>query len=329
MPIAVLVTGGAGYIGAHTCKALATAGYLPVAYDNLSEGHRSFVRWGPLIEADIGDADAIAAACRAYDVSAVIHFTAFALVGESVTDPAKYYWNNVASTLSLLRGLQAANVSRIVFSSSCAVYGTPKQQPITEDAPTDPINPYGASKLMVERMLADFGRAYGTRWTALRYFNACGADPVAEIGELRKQETHLIPRAMMWLQGHLDDFRVFGVDYPTPDGTAVRDYIHVCDLASAHVLALKRLLANGEAGIFNLGTGTGHSVKQVLVEIQRVTEREIPAIAGERRPGDPPILFADVSRARQQLGFATSHSNLRTVIETAWAWHRKAHPRRS
>jgi UDP-arabinose 4-epimerase len=324
----VLVTGGAGYIGAHTCKALAQAGYLPVTYDNLSEGHRDFVRWGPFVEGDIGDTVRVAETCRANEIIATIHFAAHALVGESMLDPAKYFRNNVAATIYFLDGLRSAGVGAIVFSSSCAVYGAPKEQPINEETPTNPINPYGASKLMVERILADCGQAYGLHWAALRYFNACGADREGQIGELRKQETHLIPRAMMWLQGHLDDFRVFGTDYPTPDGTAIRDYIHVCDLADAHVLTLEKLLSDQASGIFNLGTGSGHSVKQVLAEIARITRLNMPPIAGERRPGDPPTLLADPARARNDLGFGPSASDLETIIKTAWAWHQKAHPAR-
>jgi len=231
MARAVLVAGGAGYVGSHTCKALAQAGFFPVVLDNLSTGHQAFVRWGPLVRADLHDSEAVADTIRWHDCAAVLHFAAFAYVGESVSDPAKYYDNNVAGTLSLLNGMRAAGCDKLVFSSTCAIYGQPAQLPIREETPADPINPYGASKLMVERILADFRPAYGLRSTALRYFNACGADPDTEIGELRDPETHLIPRAMMALQGHIEDFAVFGTDFPTPDGTAVRDYIHVADAA--------------------------------------------------------------------------------------------------
>jgi UDP-glucose-4-epimerase GalE len=322
----ILVTGGAGYIGAHTCKALSEAGYTPVTYDNLSTGHVDFVRWGPFIEGNIGDIANVTETCRAYGVVAAIHFAADAIVEESVIEPAKYYRNNVASALSLLDGLRAAGVQNLVFSSSCAIYGAPKDQPITEDTPPNPINPYGASKLMIERVLSDYERAYRLRWMALRYFNACGADPASDIGELRKYETHLIPRAMMWLQGHLDDFRIFGTDYPTPDGTAIRDYVHVCDLAQGHILALRKLLAGGESGAFNLGSGSGFSVKQVLDEIAKVAKVDVPMIAGSRRPGDPPILICDLARARKQLGFEPVNSQLPTIAATAWRWHQKAHP---
>lgn len=328
MKNAVLVTGGAGYVGAHTCKALAHAGYTPVVYDDLSLGHRDFVRWGPLVEGDISDAEAVQRACTKFDIKAALHFAAFALVGESVANPALYYQNNVGGMLGLLNGLRNANVMRMVFSSSCAVYGAPARQPIDEDTPTNPINPYGASKLMAERILTDYASAYDFRSIALRYFNACGADPDAEIGELRSQETHLIPRAMMWLLGHLDEFQIFGANYPTKDGTAVRDYVHVVDLADAHVLALKALLADAQILTFNLGTGEGHSVREVLNQIERTTGQRFPEIAGARRAGDPPVLVANTDRVRRQLGFAPQRSDLETIIRTAWAWHQKAHPRR-
>ena len=328
MQTTILVTGGAGYIGSHTCKRLALAGYKPIVFDNFSTGHRDFVRWGPLVEGDVRDASAVRRACEAHRVSAAIHFAAHALVGESVTDPAKYYSNNVVGTLGLLEGLRAANVDVLVFSSSCAVYGSPVTQLIGETTPLDPINPYGVSKLVAERAIADYGRAYGLRWAALRYFNACGADPDGDVGELHANETHLIPRAMMSLLGHLEQFQVFGADYPTPDGTAIRDYIHVDDLAEAHMLALRRLGAGQESGVFNLGTGRGHSVKEVLKEIARVAGAEIPTIIGQRREGDPPVLVADPARARKQLGFVASRSHIETIVRTAWEWHKKAHARR-
>lgn len=325
----VLVAGGAGYVGSHTCKALARAGFLPVVLDNLSTGHQDFVRWGPLVRADLHDTAAVTEAIRRHGCAAVLHFAAFAYVGESVTDPAKYYDNNVAGTLSLLNGMRAAECDALVFSSTCAIYGQPARVPISEDTPPDPINPYGASKLMVERILADFRPAYGLRSIALRYFNACGADPDGEIGELRDPETHLIPRAMMALQGHIGDFAVFGTDFPTPDGTAIRDYIHVADLAEAHVAALEHLLAGGAGGVFNLGTGHGWSVKQVLGAIEREAGERLPDVAGPRRDGDPAELVADPARARQALGFAPTRSDLETIVRTAWAWHRRAHPKRN
>ena len=328
MQTPILVVGGAGYIGAHTCKALAAAGYTPVTYDNLSTGHTEFVRWGPFIQADIGDTAKVSDTCRAYGIAAAIHFAADAIVAESVAEPAKYYRNNVSGTLSLLEGLRAAGVRNIVFSSSCAVYGAPKDQPIIEDTAPNPVNPYGMSKLMVERILSDYERAYQMRWIALRYFNACGADPDGEIGERRTNETHLIPRAMMWLQGHINEFRVFGTDYPTQDGTAVRDYIHVSDLAQGHILALRQLCAQGQSGLFNLGTGFGYSVKEVLDEISRAANSKIPAISDARRPGDPPVLVCDPARARNQLGFKPTSSELSNIVDTAWRWHQKAHPKK-
>jgi len=329
MKAAVLVAGGAGYVGAHACKALARAGYLPVVLDNLSTGHRDFVRWGPLVQADLRDSAKVAETIRQHACVAVLHFAAFALVGESVAEPAKYYDNNVSGTLSLLAGMRAAECKKLVFSSTCAVYGQPGRVPILESTPRQPVNPYGASKLMVERILSDFRVAYDLRSTALRYFNACGADADNEIGELRDPETHLIPRAMMALQGYIGDFAVFGEDFDTPDGTAVRDYVHVSDLAEAHVSALEQLLSGSPGGVFNLGTGRGYSVKEVLQAIETVTGERLPPAAGPRRPGDPATLVADPSQARQTLGFNPTRSDLATIIGSAWAWHRRAHPRRN
>jgi UDP-arabinose 4-epimerase len=329
MTKAVLVAGGAGYVGAHTCKALARAGFLPVVLDNLSTGHRDFVRWGPLVQADLHDTSRIADTIRQHDCVAVLHFAAFALVGESVTEPAKYYDNNVVGTLSLLAGMRAAGCDALVFSSTCAIYGQPAQVPIVEDTRPDPINPYGASKLMVERVLSDFRPAYGLRSIALRYFNACGADPDSEIGELRDPETHLIPRAMMALQGHVTDFAVFGSDFDTPDGTAIRDYVHVADLADAHVAALRHLLSGAAGGVYNLGTGRGHSVREVLDAIEREAGERLPEVTGPRRAGDPAVLVADPLRARNELGFDPTLSDLATIVRTAWAWHCRMHPRRN
>jgi UDP-arabinose 4-epimerase len=287
------------------------------------------VRWGPLVQADLHDTSTIADTIRQHDCVAVLHFAAFALVGESVTDPAKYYDNNVAGTLSLLAGMRAAGCDAFVFSSTCAIYGQPAQLPIVEDTRPDPINPYGASKLMVERILTDFRPAYGLRSIALRYFNACGADPDSEIGEMRDPETHLIPRAMMALQGHIADFAVFGSDFETPDGTPIRDYVHVADLADAHVAALRHLLSGGPGGVFNLGTGRGHSVREVLDAIEREAGERLPDVTGPRRAGDPAVLVADPARARSELGFDPRLSDLATIVRTAWAWHCRMHPRRN
>ena len=324
---AVLVTGGAGYVGAHTCKALSKAGYLPVVVDNLSTGHASFVRWGPLIEADICNSEAVLSALNGHRVEAVLHFAASAYVGESVTDPQKYYENNVAGSLALLNAMLRADCRKIVFSSSCAIYGEPDQIPIAEQTDKRPVNPYGASKLMVERILSDYSKAYGLSCVSLRYFNAAGADPEGEIGELRDPETHLIPRAMMALQGYISNFSVFGDDYPTPDGTAIRDYVHVADLAAAHVASLERLLQGGPSGAFNLGTGDGYSVKQVLDAISAETGEQLRLETGPRRDGDPPVLIADAALANAQLGFRPKRSELKTIISTAWDWHRQAHPK--
>jgi UDP-arabinose 4-epimerase len=329
MTRSVLVAGGAGYVGAHTCKSLARAGFLPVVLDNLSTGHREFVRWGPLVKADLRDTATVADTIRRHACVAVLHFAAFAYVGESVSDPAKYYDNNVAGTISLLAGMRTAGCDALVFSSTCAVYGQPVQVPIVEVTQPDPINPYGASKLMVERILTDFRLAYGLRSVALRYFNACGADPDTEIGELRDPETHLIPRAMMALQGYIDDFAVFGTDFDTPDGTAIRDYVHVADLADAHVTALEQLLGGSVGGVFNLGTGRGYSVKEVLQAIEHEAGESLPGVTGPRRVGDPAILIADPTRARRDLGFNPVRSDLDIIVRTAWAWHRRTHPRRN
>jgi UDP-glucose 4-epimerase len=255
-----------------------------------------------------------------------MHFAASSLVGESVADPQKYYVNNLAGTLALLDVMRAAGCSRLVFSSTGAVYGNADSKALPENYPCAPINPYGASKWMIERVLSDYRAAYGLGSFALRYFNASGADPAGGIGEQREVETHLIPRAMMALQGHVADFAVFGDDYPTPDGTAIRDYIHVTDLAAAHVLALKLLMAGHSGGVFNLGTGKGFSVRQILAAIAAETGREVPHVVKPRRAGDPTYLVADASAARKTLKFRPSHSDLATIIRTAWAWHQKAHP---
>jgi UDP-glucose-4-epimerase GalE len=325
----ILVTGGAGYIGSHTCKALAAEGFVPVTYDNLSLGDAGRVRWGPLVEGDVRDAAAVARAIADHDAQAVIHFAADAYVGESVADPARYYDNNVGGMIGLLAGMRTAGCGRIVFSSTCAVYGDPATLPISEDTVPAPVNPYGRTKWVCEQMLADYAAAYGIDFVALRYFNASGADLDGELGEDREYEPHLIPRAILHLLGHLPDFQVFGSDFPTPDGTAIRDYIHVADLARAHVLAVQRLL-DGTPGtaarrIFNLGSGVGHSVAEVLAAIATVSGRPLATPTGNRRPGDPPQLVADVAVARDDLGFTARHSALPDIIASAWRWHVKTH----
>lgn len=329
MPENILVTGGAGYIGSHTCKALHRAGFTPVVFDNLSLGHREFVRWGPLVVGDTRDGSQVATAIADHRIKAVVHFAALSSVGESMDAPEKYYENNVGGLLGLLDGMRQSGCETIVFSSTAAVYGEAKVSPITEVAIKNPVNPYGRSKLICEQILDDCRKANGLKAVTLRYFNASGADPEAEIGELRDQETHLIPRAMMALQGYIHDFEVFGSDFPTADGTAIRDYIHVCDLADAHVLALRHLLAGGHGGAFNLGISKGYSVAEVLAEIARTTGRDMEAPKGPRRPGDPVQLIADASHAREALGFAPELSSLETIVRTAWSWHQSAHPLRN
>ncbi|WP_342722985.1 UDP-glucose 4-epimerase GalE [Bradyrhizobium sp. B097] len=324
----ILITGGAGYIGSHCAKAVAEAGFLPVVYDNLSTGHRNFVQWGPLVIGDVADHDKIAATIREHNALAVMHFAAFSAVGESVADPQKYFGNNVAGTLGLLRGMREAGCDRLVFSSTGAVYGNAGRDPIPESAAGPTVNPYGRSKFMIEQMLDDYRAAYQFKSICLRYFNACGADASGTIGELRDPETHLIPRALMALLGHVPDFAIFGEDYETPDGTAVRDYIHVDDLAAAHIAALELLLKGDAGGVFNLGTGTGYSVREVLDAIRAETGEAVPSVVRDRRAGDPPILVADPTRSESGLGFKASRSDLGYIIRSAWAWHQKAHPRR-
>lgn len=321
----ILVVGGAGYIGSHCCKGLAEAGYEPVCFDNLSTGHRRFVRWGPLIEGDIQDQLLLASSIEEHKPIAVLHFAASSLVGESVSDPEKYYRNNVEGTLSLLRAMRQTECKTLVFSSSGAVYGESHKGLISESEFPRPVNPYGRTKLIIEQILADFQRAYGLASICLRYFNASGADPSGEIGEDHDPETHLIPRALMAMQGRLKDFAIFGDDYDTPDGTPVRDYIHVTDLAQAHVLAVKCLLSGAEGGCFNLGTGQGYSVKQILAQILAETGRSTPHTIRERRPGDPPVLVADPARAKAILGFQPLYSDLPTIVRTACKWHQKVH----
>jgi UDP-arabinose 4-epimerase len=316
----VLVTGGAGFIGSHTCKELRKAGYTPVTFDNLSTGHADAVRFGPLVRGDVRDPGAVAAAINRHKAVAVIHFAASAYVGESVLHPGRYYNNNLDGMIGVLAGARAAGVSRIVFSSSCATYGVPDRLPITESTPQKPINPYGRTKLVCEWMLADNAAAHGLRYVALRYFNAAGADPEGEIGERHDPETHLIPLAMRAAAGEGPPLQVFGSDYPTPDGTCLRDYIHVCDLARAHVLALRHLLADGDNLALNLGSGTGLSVRDILAGIAALTGRPVPVVWGPRRPGDPPALVADPSLARARLGFAAQRSDLTSLLTDAAPW---------
>lgn len=321
----ILVIGGAGYIGAHMCKCLAEAGYRPVVLDSLVYGHRDAVRWGPLVEASIADTERVAAALREFRPEAVLHFAAFTYVGESVTDPARYYRNNVAATIGLLEEMVRRKVSRFIFSSSCAVYGAPEWIPLTEDHPRNPINPYGRTKRMVEEILADFESAYGLRSISLRYFNAAGADLDGELGEDHRPETHLIPLVLQTALGQRDQIGIFGEDYPTPDGTCVRDYIHVADLAQAHLLALESLLDGAPGDVFNLGNGDGYSVREVINTARRVTGRNIAVEVLPRRPGDPPSLIGSSRKAVDRLGWRPQYADLERIITTAWDWH-STHP---
>ncbi len=319
----ILVTGGAGYIGAHACKALAKAGYERVAYDNLVYGHREAVRWGPLIEGDLADRMLLAETIRRHKIAAIMHFAAYAYVGESIEKPEKYFHNNVVNSFGLLETMLATGVKTIVFSSTCATYGLPETMPIREDTPQRPVNPYGETKLMIERALYWHGVAHGLRHIALRYFNAAGADPAREIGEAHDPEPQLIPLILDAAAGRRAQIDVFGTDYPTPDGTAIRDYIHVQDLAEAHVLALRYLENGGESNALNLGTGEGHSVRDTIATARRVTGRAIRSRDTTRRAGDPPVLVADATRARQVLGWTPSLASLDRIIATAWAWHQR------
>lgn len=324
----ILVTGGAGYIGSHAVLTLKQAGYDVVILDNLVYGHRDLVEsvlQVELIEGDMNDRALLDRLFASHPIAGVMHFAAYAYVGESVSDPAKYYRNNVIGTVTLLEAMLAANVKQLVFSSTCATYGVPKSVPIPEDHPQSPINPYGATKLMVERILADFDTAYGLKSVCFRYFNAAGADPAGQLGEDHQPETHLIPLVLQTALGLRESVAVFGTDYPTPDGTCIRDYIHVTDLATAHVLGLEYLLQGGSSEKFNLGNGSGFSVKEVIETARRVTGRDIPAVERDRRPGDPPALIGSSEKARSILGWQPQYSDLEQIITHAWNWHQKRH----
>lgn len=313
----VVVTGGAGFIGSHVCKALAEAGFRVIVLDDLSTGHADAVRWGPLVQLDIADAERTRKALAKSHAQCVIHCAASAYVGESVIDPRKYYGNNVVGGMSLLDACLTAGIDRLVFSSSCATYGVPQKLPIREDCEQKPINPYGRTKLVFEQALEDYSLAYGLHFVALRYFNAAGADPSGELAERHEPETHLIPRALQAASGRLSALEIFGNDYDTPDGTCIRDYVHVSDLADAHVAAVKYLLAGGNILRVNLGSGRGTSIGEILHSISHITGRLVPVISRQRRAGDPPVLFADSSRARSTLGFVPRRSDIATIIRTA------------
>jgi len=320
----VFVTGGAGYIGSHTVRRLLESGHEVTVFDNLSEGHAAAVPEGLLVRGDLADPAGLTEALKSGNFDAVVHFAANCYVGESVEDPEKYYRNNVANSLALLRAMRAADVARIVFSSSAATYGNPVENPITETHPQDPINPYGRTKLMFEQMLADYVRAYGFGCVSLRYFNAAGAAPDGSIGEDHDPETHLIPIVLQVALGQREKVSIFGSDYDTPDGTCVRDYIHILDLAQAHVLALERI-EPGEARMYNLGNGEGYSVRQVIEVAEKVTGKAIPHEDAARRPGDPDTLVASSQKIMCELGWRPKFPHLESIIETAWRWHR-SHP---
>lgn len=324
----ILVTGGAGYIGSHAVLALKKAGYEVIVLDNLVYGHRDLVEQVLQVELIVGDINDRPLLDRLFaerKIDAVMHFSAYAYVGESVTDPAKYYRNNVIGTVTLLEAMIAASIKKFVFSSTCATYGVPHTVPIAEDHSQNPINPYGATKLMVERILQDFDPAYDLKSVSFRYFNAAGADPTGNLGEDHEPETHLIPLVLMAAMGKRDSISIFGTDYPTDDGTCIRDYIHVTDLAEAHILGLEYLLKGGDSAIFNLGNGNGFSVKQVIDTARQVTGREIKVTLGDRRPGDPPILVGSSDKARNILGWEPKFPAMKEILTHAWQWHQRRH----
>lgn len=324
----ILVTGGAGYIGSHTVQALQGAGYRVIILDNLVSGHRDLVEnvlRAKLIVGDISDRTLLDEVFSTYEIAAVIHFAAYAYVGESVREPAKYYRNNVVGTLTLLEAMLAASVKNIVFSSTCATYGIPQSVPVTEEQPQNPINPYGISKLMVEKILSDFDQAYGLKSICFRYFNAAGADVAGRLGEDHTPETHLIPLVLQTALGKRDSVSILGTDYPTPDGTCIRDFIHVVDLAQAHVLGLEQLLKVGESNIFNLGNANGFSVREVIETAKLVTGKPIQVTECDRRPGDPPILVGSSEKARRILGWHPQYPDLEDILLHAWNWHQRRH----
>ena len=320
---AILVIGGAGYIGSHMVADLLRTGYPVVTLDNLSRGHRELLPGGDFIEGDLGNSGDLDRVFSQYPVKAVMHFAAWSLVGESVEKPLEYYRNNVANTLTLLEAMQQHGVPHFIFSSTAAVYGEPVETPITEDHPCAPTNPYGATKLAVERMLQDASAASGLSYSCLRYFNAAGADAAGKIGERHQPETHLVPLVLQVATGERDAIRIFGTDYPTPDGTCLRDYVHVSDLTRAHLLALEALLNGGGNAVYNLGNSTGYSVKQVIDTAREITGHAIPARVAERRAGDPAVLVADSSRIRTELGWQPEYESLEAILRTAWAWHQQ------
>jgi UDP-glucose 4-epimerase len=319
----VLVVGGAGYIGSHMVKDLLDAGHNVIILDDLSTGHRDLLPGGTFVNGDLGDIEILNRLFSSRNISAVMHFAAFSLVGESVENPLKYYRNNLASTTMLLSAMIQHGVKRFIFSSTAAVYGEPMEIPITENHSCNPTNPYGASKIAVERMLHDCDMSYGLKYISLRYFNASGADESGTIGERHAQETHLIPLVLKVATGERKDIRIFGTDYPTPDGTCIRDYIHVSDLTQAHLLALEALLSAQESAVYNLGNNRGHSVREVIELAKKVTHKTIPVLEADRRPGDPATLIASSDKIKASLGWKPKYEDLETIIRTAWKWHQK------
>ncbi|MEM4525371.1 MAG: UDP-glucose 4-epimerase GalE [Methanothermobacter sp.] len=318
----IFIVGGAGYIGSHVNKFLSNKGYETLILDNLSKGHEEFVKWGKFIKGDLKNKRLLDKIFKEYDISAVMHFAALTDVRDSIKDPGSYYKNNVKNTLNLLDAMQKNNINKFIFSSTCAVYGDPMETPITENHPCNPISPYGRSKLMIENILEDYSNAYDFNYVSLRYFNAAGADPQTEIGEWHEPETHLIPIILDVAIGKRENVQIFGTDYPTPDGTCIRDYIHVMDLADAHYKAL-RFLEKDKSEIFNLGNGDGFSVKEIIETCREVTGEEISTIKSDRRPGDPPILIGSSEKARKILKWKPEFTDIKNIIKTAWKWHQK------
>ncbi len=320
----ILIAGGAGYIGSHTNKRLSRKRFETVVFDNLVYGHREFAKWGEFVRGDLGDKEEIRRCFGKYRIHAVMHFGAFASVNESVVDPARYYQNNVSNTLNLLEVMREFSVNKFIFSSSCATYGQPEEIPIREEHPQNPVSPYGRTKRMVEEILEDYDRAYGMRYVNLRYFNAAGADPEGEIGEWHTPEAHLVPLTIFAAFGWRDSIRIYGTDYPTQDGTCVRDYIHVFDLADAHIQALEYLEKNNPSSALNLGNEQGYSVREVIEAVRRKTGRNFRVVASGRREGDPAVLISDSTKAKKILGWSPKYSQLEAIVETAVEWHKKA-----
>jgi UDP-glucose 4-epimerase len=319
----ILIIGGAGYIGSHVNKYLNKKGYQTVVFDNLGKGHRELVKWGEFVEGDLGNIDELRGVFKKYKVEAVMDFAAFIEVGESVKDPEKYYWNNTVNTLNLLKVMKESGVDKIIFSSTAATFGEPQYTPIDEKHPQNPINPYGQTKLMIEKIFKDYDAAYGLRFMVFRYFNAAGADPDGETGEWHEPESHLIPLVFQAAAGKREDIKIFGTDYPTPDGTCVRDYIHVNDLAQAHWLGLEKLLAGEKSDFYNLGNGKGFSVREVIEMVKKVTGKEFKVTEVERRPGDAPILIATSDKAKKELKWQPEFADLEEIVKTAWNWEQK------